>query len=145
MDCTKVWCVARDPLAKYCTENLFGIHWQVRTCASLFRISETAGRTALKFGVWLGDHWLYVLHVLRVEHIALAYVHHIPVSYLSNRETLCSENWCVVRHALTGVLHGSWLWNVFTSAPTAANPLNLSKSFCLCSVVAQKAPYQPSL
>ena len=34
----------------------------VRTCASLFRISETAGRISLKIDVWLGDHWLYILH-----------------------------------------------------------------------------------
>ena len=37
-----------------------GVHLHVRTCARadvpVFRISETAGPIALKFGVWLETH-----------------------------------------------------------------------------------------
>ena len=39
-----------------------GMHMHVRTCTHLFNISETAGRIALKFGVWLGTHILRALH-----------------------------------------------------------------------------------
>ena len=51
--------------------------------APLFRIPGTAGWIALKFDVWLGDHQLSVLHVLRVEGTACAY-EHTPVTYLGN-------------------------------------------------------------
>ena len=64
-DCAEVWCVARDPLAKLLQEFMVG-HSCTRTCALLFRISETAGRgrTALKFGMWLEAHYLSVLQKL---------------------------------------------------------------------------------
>ena len=46
-----------------------------RMCArALFRISLTAGRIAPKLDVWLGGHYLCVLHALRVERIAGALV-----------------------------------------------------------------------
>ena len=47
-----------------------GVHPRVRTCARayvpLFRISETAGPIALKFGLWLETHQLGVLQKLMV-------------------------------------------------------------------------------
>ena len=55
-DCAEIWCVVRDPLAMRFTLLRGGVHLHVRTCAPLFRISETAGRIALKFGIWLGTH-----------------------------------------------------------------------------------------
>ena len=42
------------------TQVMVGVHLHVRTCARadvpLFRISETARRIALTFGVWLETH-----------------------------------------------------------------------------------------
>ena len=38
---------------------------------SFFHISETAGRIALKFGVWLATHYLGVLQKSRVKYIHL--------------------------------------------------------------------------
>ena len=42
------------------TQVIDGVHLDVRTCTRadvpLFRILETAGRIALKFGVWLETH-----------------------------------------------------------------------------------------
>ena len=61
-DCAEIWYVVRDQLTKRLTEVEGGVQVHVRTCSSLFSISVTAGRTALKFGVWLGDHYLSVLH-----------------------------------------------------------------------------------
>ena len=55
-DCAEIWCVARDQLAKRFTQVKSGLSLHVRTCAPLFRISETAGRITLKFGVWLETH-----------------------------------------------------------------------------------------
>ena len=48
--------VARDLLARHFTEVDDGAQLHVRTCAPLFRISGTAGRIALKSGVWLETH-----------------------------------------------------------------------------------------
>ena len=46
------------------------VHMHVNKCAradvSLFRILEAAVRIALKFGTWLGTHYLGVLQKLRV-------------------------------------------------------------------------------
>ena len=55
-DCVEIWYVVGDPLAKRFTEVNGGVQMHVRTCAPPFRILGTAGRIALKFGVWLGDH-----------------------------------------------------------------------------------------
>ena len=50
-DCAEIWRVVRDQLAVRFTLLWGGVHLHVRTCAPLFRISETVGRTALKFGM----------------------------------------------------------------------------------------------
>ena len=68
-DYAEIRCVVIDPLAKRFTE--VDVRY-VRTCASLLRISGTAGRAALKFGVWLGDQRLCVL--LRMGDSALTQV-----------------------------------------------------------------------
>ena len=47
--------VVGDPLPGRSTEVDDGVNPHVSTCAPLFRITETAGRIALKFGVWLRD------------------------------------------------------------------------------------------
>ena len=53
--CAEIYCVVRNPLARRFTK-VKGVQRHVRTCASLFRTSETDGQTALKFDAWLGDH-----------------------------------------------------------------------------------------
>ena len=50
--------MVRDPLAKRFTK--VDVQGRVRMCASLLHISGTAGRTALKFGMWIRDQWLSV-------------------------------------------------------------------------------------
>ena len=52
-DCAEIWCMVRDELAMRFTPLMGRVHLHVRTCAPLFRISGTAGRIVLKFGVWL--------------------------------------------------------------------------------------------
>ena len=51
--CAEIWCVVRDPLVMHLTQTNGGVHLHVHTRESLFRISETAGCTALNVGVWL--------------------------------------------------------------------------------------------
>ena len=58
-------CLRLETRPMHITQVMGGVHLRVRTCAradvrmcaSLLRIPGTAGRTALKFGVWLGDQW----------------------------------------------------------------------------------------
>ena len=56
--------MATDPPARLFAKVHGGAQLHVRTCASLFRILETAGRIALKFGMLLEAHWLSVLQKL---------------------------------------------------------------------------------
>ena len=74
----------------------------MRTCRyALFRISETAGRIALKYGVLLEALYLCVLRMSRVVvHLHVRTysrrdVH--PFPYLGNGVTNFPEIWCVVR------------------------------------------------
>ena len=69
MDCAEIWYAVRDPLDKrnYREANqLGGLHslWSgmhARAHVRIpLRISRTAGRIALKIGVWIGDH--YAIH-----------------------------------------------------------------------------------
>ena len=53
MDCAEIWRAVRDQLAMRFKLLRGGMHLHVRTRASLFRISGTAGRIALKFGMLL--------------------------------------------------------------------------------------------
>ena len=55
-DCAEIWCVVRDPLARLFTNVHGGAQLHMRTCATLFLISEMAGRIALKFGMCLETH-----------------------------------------------------------------------------------------
>ena len=66
-DCVQILCVTRDPLDKCVTHVRGGVHLHVRTCRPLFHISQTAGRIPFKFCVWLGTHWISVLHMSEVE------------------------------------------------------------------------------
>ena len=64
--------MVRDPLAWRFTEVSGGVQAHVHTCASLFRISGTGGRSALKFAGSLGEHWLCVLNRMGIsarEHV----------------------------------------------------------------------------
>ena len=61
-DWAEIWFVIRDPLAWRFTKVNGGVQVRVRTRAAVFRISGTAGRIALKRGMWLQDHWLCTLH-----------------------------------------------------------------------------------
>ena len=54
--CAEIWFVVRDLLAWRFTKVNGGVRVHVHTCAPLFRISGTAGRIALRLGVWLEDH-----------------------------------------------------------------------------------------
>ena len=59
---------------------------RARADMPLFRILETAGRIALKFGVWLGTHELGVLQTSRVGYIctcARADVHLFCISEMA--------------------------------------------------------------
>ena len=60
-----------------------GVHLHVRTCARadvpLFRISETAGRIALKFGVLLETHYLGVLRKSMMGHISTCARAHVQM------------------------------------------------------------------
>ena len=51
-DSTEIWHV-REQLAGQLIQTRDGIHLHVRTSVPFFRISETAGRIALEFGVLL--------------------------------------------------------------------------------------------
>ena len=55
-DCAEILCLIRDPQARLLAKVHGGAQLHVRTCAPPFRISETAGRIALKFGMWLETH-----------------------------------------------------------------------------------------
>ena len=55
-DCVEIWHVISDPLARLFTKVKGGAQLHVRTCAPLSHISETPGRIALKFGMWLETH-----------------------------------------------------------------------------------------
>ena len=54
------------------TQVMNGVHLCARTCARadepLFRISETDGRIALKFGMWLVTHQPGFLQRLGMDH-----------------------------------------------------------------------------
>ena len=52
-DCAEIWYVVRDPLARLFAKVNDGAQLHVRT---FFRITETAGRIALTFGMWLETH-----------------------------------------------------------------------------------------
>ena len=57
-DGDKIWCMFRDQSAMHIRQVMGGVHLHVGTSAHvqmclLFRTSETAGRIALKFGLWL--------------------------------------------------------------------------------------------
>ena len=53
-DCAEIWCMIRDPLARRFAK-VYRVEY-ICTCAHedvpLFYTSETAGRIALKLGVW---------------------------------------------------------------------------------------------
>ena len=55
-DSAEICCVVRDPLARRFKEVDGAVQVHVRKCETTFHISGTAGRIALKFDVWLGDH-----------------------------------------------------------------------------------------
>ena len=78
-------------------------HLHVRTRARadvpLFRISETAGPIALKFGVLLGSHEIGVLQTSRLGYSCTCEHAHVQMChfpYLRNGWTDCAEIWCVV-------------------------------------------------
>ena len=52
-DCTKIWYVVRDQLARQFTQTKGWAHLHVSTCLPFFRVSGTAERIALKFGMLL--------------------------------------------------------------------------------------------
>ena len=59
-DCHEIWNVVRDQLARQFSQTTDGVHLRVRlrTYVPLFRISGTAGRIALKFGMLLETSYL---------------------------------------------------------------------------------------
>ena len=89
-DCDQIWCIIKDQAAMHNTQVMAGVHLHVRTCTRadvpLFRISEMAGRIALKFGLWLGTHYLNLLQELMLGTCARAYP--FSVSFLSSLSLL---------------------------------------------------------
>ena len=96
--------------------------------APLFRISKTAGRIALKFGVRYFSYLFYTYYKWSNCTCARAY----PFSDLNNGSTLCYEIRYAVRHELTmrlaQVIGGEYRC---TSAPAAVHPLKQIYSLLL--------------
>ena len=61
MDFTEIWCAVRELLARHLTRVWAGVQLHVRTCISLFCISEVAGWIVLKFCMRLEAHYISVL------------------------------------------------------------------------------------
>ena len=51
-DCAEIWHALRDQTGQF-TQITDGVSLHVRTCLPLFRISQTPGQIALKFGILL--------------------------------------------------------------------------------------------
>ena len=63
MDCGEIWCVLETHYLGVLQKSRVG-HWGIHARANvrtISHISGKAGRTALKFIVWLGDNYLWVL------------------------------------------------------------------------------------
>ena len=65
-----------------------------------FLISGTAGRIAMKFGVWLETNHLRVLLKSREGYICTC-ARRTPFPYLGNGGAECAKIWCVVRDPLS--------------------------------------------
>ena len=62
-DCVEIWYAFGYPLAMHYTQLMGGVQVHVRTSASLFQISGTAGPIGLNFGCWeLLSYAFYTTH-----------------------------------------------------------------------------------
>ena len=91
--------VFRDQEAKV-TQDMGGVHLHMRgcalrkcMCAPFPNLGYTAGRIALKFGMWLETRKLGILIKLRVGHSCTCARAH-PFSALMDRWLDCAEIWC---------------------------------------------------
>ena len=64
------------------------------TCAPIFLVSGTAGQIALKFGVWLRDHWLCILQRMEDNRTSMSVTIH----------TFKHIYWLALVHRANGVL-----------------------------------------
>ena len=139
-DCVQIWCVAGDPLDRCFRHVWGGVHLRVRTCTPLFQISQTAGRIAFKFCVWLGAQYIRALHKSGWVASARAHVHS-RFPYFANGWADCVWTWCSandpLEEMLTQVRCGVHL-HVRTctllsydgaSAPSRPSPINTSYLF----------------
>ena len=111
--------VGRDPLPTCFAQVRRGEHLHVRTCTPRFHISETTWRIALKFGMWLGTHYLRVLYGSGRGASARAHVH-TRFPYLGNGLADCVKHWCVARAPLPSCftqIRGSVNLHVRTCTP----------------------------
>ena len=85
IDCVEIWCVVRDTLARLLQKSRMGYickcaRAHVQTCP-FFRISEMAGRIALKLYMSLENRQLGILQKCRVGY-SCTYARVHPLSYL---------------------------------------------------------------
>ena len=85
----------RDPLARLFTKAKIVTQLNVCTCTPLFRISEKAGRNALKFGLWL-DTLAWRFTKVNGAGYRCMCARAQSLSYLRNGWTDCVETWRVV-------------------------------------------------
>ena len=114
----------------YITQVMVG----VRMCTP-FRISETAGRIALKSGLWLETHKLGAFQKLMVGCRCMC----APLfPYLGNGWTDCAKTWCVVRGplAMRFTQNGGYAHSARLTYTHLSTSVTRSRSF-----IAQKACY----
>ena len=110
-----------------------GVHKHVRTNAHaympLFRVSETAGRIELKFGVWLQTAVRARLELGILQKSKVGYIcgcARADVSpYLRNGRTHCAEIWCVGRDPIAGCF--TKVWGGVQSTCARAHPFSVSR------------------
>ena len=70
-DCVEIWYALGDPFVTAYAAVRGGVTLHVRTCRDTptlhFCISETSWPIVLKFGMWVGGHYLSVFHKSLVE------------------------------------------------------------------------------
>ena len=83
------------------TKVMGWVHLHVRTCrCAHFRISETAGRVALKFGMVRGPLARTFTKVKSGVHLYVRTFRCASFPYLGSGLTDCAEIWCIAREPL---------------------------------------------
>ena len=91
-DCDKIWYVFRDQSGMYRTGHSKGASARDHVQIYLrFRIVRTAGRIALKVGVWLEQLAKHFSQTKGGVHLHA----HITFPYFGSGRTHCTEIWCM--------------------------------------------------